>query len=221
MTTVWIFARTIDYLEGGGHFWVYLNWALGFKDCGCHVVWLETVAPQSEPRIIRARLDQLRRRLEPYGLRSLALCSASGDELPDESDLAVAPIDSARDADLLVNLSYAALEALLSRFRCSLMIDIDPGLTQIWTSAGLLALPRYDHYFTIGETVGTPGALFPDCGVRWVYTPPCVSLRFWPACPALENAPFTTVSHWYSHDWIGERDSGYDNTKRAGFLPYL
>ena len=48
MTTVWILARTLSYLEGGGNFWVYLNWALGLKECGCHVVWLETVPQEPD-----------------------------------------------------------------------------------------------------------------------------------------------------------------------------
>jgi hypothetical protein len=221
MTTIWIFARTLGYPEGGGHFWVYLNWALGFKECGCRVVWLEMVGRERETHIIRAKLHQLRQKLARYGLSATALCGGDGKPLPEESDLNVVPLSSARDADLLVNLSYEAPEALLSRFRCSSMIDIDPGLTQVWVSSGHLSLPRCDYYFTIGETVGTPSALFPDCGVRWVFTPPCVSLQFWPVRPVPENERFTTVSHWYAREWIGDGESGYDNSKRAGFLPCL
>jgi hypothetical protein len=219
MTTVWIFANTIDYAEGGGHFWVSLNWALGLKECRCDVVWLEMVRDH-DTQFIKAKLHQLRQKLGRYGLSSIALCTGDGSAVPDESDLNLVPLNSARDADLLVSLNYRAPEALLSLFRCSSMIDIDPGLTQVWVSLGQLSLPRCDYYFTIGETVGTPSALFPDCGVRWVYTPPCVSLQFWPDCAAPENARFTTVSHWYD-EWVGDRESGYDNTKRAGFLPYL
>jgi hypothetical protein len=221
MTTVWMLARTLDYLEGGGHFWVYLNWALGLRECGCHVVWLEMVGRERETQI-RARLHELRHRLVRYGLGpATALCTGDGTAVPQESDLNLVPLSSARDADLLLNLSYHAPEALLSLFQCSAMVDMDPGLTQIWTSSSQFPLPPCDYYFTIGETVGTPGALFPDAGVRWVYTPPCVSLQFWPMHPAPENAPFTTVSHWYGKEWVGDLESGYDNSKRAGFLPYL
>jgi len=222
MTTVWIFAKTIDYPEGGGHFWVYLNWALGLKECGCDVVWLETVGHEREVQAIRAQLHPLRQKLARHGLGSvMALCTGDGSAVPDESELNLVPLSAARDADLLLNLNYHAPEALLSRFRCSSMIDIDPGLTQVWISAGRLLLPRCDYYFTIGETVGTPGALFPDCGIRWVHTRPCVSLQAWPVSPAPENGRFTTVSHWYAEEWVGDKESGYDNTKRAGFLPYL
>ena len=52
-------------------------------------------------------------------------------------------------------------------------------------------------YFTIGETVGTPAARFPDCGLRWHYTPPPVFLSEWPPTPADSTAPYTTVTHWW------------------------
>jgi hypothetical protein len=75
--------------------------------------------------------------------------------------------------------------------------------------------------FTIGETVGTPDARFSDCGLRRQYTPPCVALGFWPVCGAPPGAAYTTVSHWYSKDWVLDGSELYDNTKRTGFLPYL
>ena len=39
--TVCLCADTLGYLAGGGHMWVYLNWALGLRALGCRVVWLE------------------------------------------------------------------------------------------------------------------------------------------------------------------------------------
>ena len=39
--TVCLGANPIGYPEGGGHFWVCLNWALGFRALGCRVIWLE------------------------------------------------------------------------------------------------------------------------------------------------------------------------------------
>jgi hypothetical protein len=35
---------SLGFLEGGGHRWAYLNWALGLKSIGCEVTWLEEVA---------------------------------------------------------------------------------------------------------------------------------------------------------------------------------
>ena len=36
-------AGTLNYDEGGGHFWVFLNWALGLRSLGYRVIWLELV----------------------------------------------------------------------------------------------------------------------------------------------------------------------------------
>jgi hypothetical protein len=101
------------------------------------------------------------------------------------------------------------------------MIDIDPGLLQIWMTQGLVVLPRHDVYFSISEVVGEPGARFPDCGLKWHYTPPCVALDWWPACRASEDAPFTTVSNWSTDEWIDFGGELYRNDKRSGFLPFL
>ena len=60
---VWLGAHTIDYPTGGGHLWVYLNWALGLRESGCEVVWLE--AYDGRPG---RSVESLRSRLRPYGL---------------------------------------------------------------------------------------------------------------------------------------------------------
>src|SRR5437588_754286 len=42
--TVCLLANTLSYPLGGGHLWVYLNWALGLRANGCKVIWMEGVA---------------------------------------------------------------------------------------------------------------------------------------------------------------------------------
>ena len=51
-------------------------------------------------------------------------------------------------------------------------------------SQGMVSVPQHDLYFTIGETVGQPGARFPDMGLKWHYTPPPVFLPEWPPVQA-------------------------------------
>jgi len=46
-TTVCFTAKNIYYLKGGGHFWVPLNWSLGFRALGCDVIWLEPIDPST------------------------------------------------------------------------------------------------------------------------------------------------------------------------------
>src|SRR5438094_221156 len=197
-TTVCLAASTLEYPEGGGHLWVYLNWALGLRALGCRVIWLEAAAPEMPVEQVQALLAGLKDRLARYGLAdAVALCSQSRTPLPRGASEGCLDLDAAAEADLVLNLSYASSPEIIQRFRRSAMIDIDPGLLQVWMSEGLMALPRHDVYFTISEVVGQPGACFPDGGLKWQYTPPCVALDWWPPCPAAADAPFTTLSHWF------------------------
>ena len=42
MPTIVIAAHNVaGFPEGGGHFWVYLQYVLGLRQLGCDVYWLE------------------------------------------------------------------------------------------------------------------------------------------------------------------------------------
>src|SRR5215469_17680727 len=75
--------KTLEYPEGGGHLWEYLNWALGLRALGCQVIWLEGLAPSTPASEIRAKIAALKLRLERYGLANyLALHSSSDGPVP-------------------------------------------------------------------------------------------------------------------------------------------
>jgi len=166
----------------------------------------------------------LNERLARYGLQdSLALFPLAGQALPgDLSCLRLGPDDATR-CDLLLNFRYDLPPELISCFRRRAMIDIDPGELQVWLSKGEIKLAPHTTYFTIGETVGRPGALFPDGGIKWQYTPPCVALDWWPPRWAAPDAVFTTIAHWYGGDEDMDDLQGgyYADNKRTAFLPYL
>src|SRR5215210_5464076 len=239
---------TLHYPQGGGHLWVFLNWALGLRALGCEVIWLETVslletvsALKSRRKYNGLRLERdglverssdlmyevqanvatLKRRLERYGLaENLALHSWSGETLSDEVTKGCMDLEAATEADLLLNLRYNLPGDVVGRFRRSALLDIDPGLLQVWMSQGMVSVPQHDLYFTIGETVGQPGAQFPDVGLEWHYTPPPVFLPEWPPVQADAVAPYTTVSHWWAMEWVEIQGEYRDNNKRAAFLAY-
>jgi hypothetical protein len=243
--------QALNYPQGGGHLWVYLNWALGLRALGCEVIWLETVsieesisALKSRRKYGRLRLERdglvepasdlvhevqmnvttLKRRLKRYGLAdSLALHSRDGEALFDEVTTGCLNLEAAAEADLLLNLRYNLAGEVVGRFRRSALLDIDPGLLQLWMSQGLVSVPQHDLYFTIGETVGQPGALFPDVGLKWHYTPPPVYLPEWPPVQADAMAPYTTVSHWWdgTGGWVEVKGELRNNEKRTAFLDYL
>jgi hypothetical protein len=240
--------QTLNYPQGGGHLWVFLNWALGLRALGCEVIWLETVSNKETVSALKSRrkynglrlerdglverssdlmyevqanVATLKRRLERYGLaENLALHSWSGETLSDEVTKGCLDLEAAAEADLLLNLRYNLPGEVVGRFRRSALLDIDPGLLQVWMSQGLVSVPQHDLYFTIGETVGQPGAQFPDVGLKWHYTPPPVFLPEWPPVHADALAPYTTVSHWWAMEWVEIQGEYRDNNKRAAFLAY-
>jgi len=218
--TVWLAASTLSYPQGGGHLWVYLNWVLGLRALGCRVVWLEAVDPEMPVHEVQELTLALKRRLERQGLAEcLALCSKNGEPLPRAVAERCLDIEAAAEAHLLLNLAYDIPPQVVERFQRSALMDIDPGLLQIWMSMGQLNVAQHDLYFTTGETVGTPAARFPHCNLQWHYTPPAVFLPAWPPTPADPMAPYTTVSNWWG-EWVELQGESFNNEKRTSFLEY-
>ena len=220
-TTVCLFSYGPEYPEGG-FLWIYLNWALGLRALGCQVIWLEGVFPSTPVHKVQAAVTALKNLLERYCLSEcVAVCSMSAKSLRRGAGKGCLGPDDVAGADLLLNIGhYDIPAAVVRRFRRSALVDVDPGLLQVWMSRDGMRVTGHDTYFTVGETVGQPGARFPDGGVKWVHTPPPVALEWWPPHQAPENAPFTTVTHWWG-DWMEEDGKLYPNDKESAFLPFL
>jgi hypothetical protein len=171
-------------------------------------------AEVTTPRELTHRLTEiLRAKLGRYGLADNLLVF-NGQNL--------SALDAADDPDLLLDMAYHASAQVLRRFRRTALLDIDPGLLQVWLSEGQAELAPHDIYFTIGETVGRPDAKFPGGGVDWIYVPPCVALDTWTAYSPNRNGAFTTVTHWStSAEWVIHGAESYHNDKRTGFEPFL
>ncbi|PYO25152.1 MAG: hypothetical protein DMD73_14865 [Gemmatimonadetes bacterium] len=224
-------ANTVGYPQGGGHLWVYLNWALALRAAGCRVIWLEGVDDDVgdtsvahrrrwRGRDVRECVATLQAHLGRYGFaNALALYSITGAPLPADLAASGLTLEVAADADLLLNLSHALPESAVRRFRRSAFVDTDPGLFQVWMTTGDICVAPHDVYFTIGETVGTPAARFPDCGLRWHYTPPPVFLAEWPVVRADPASPYTTITHWWggTFEFAG---TTFSNEKRVAYLEY-
>lgn len=224
-TTICLSANTLYYSEGAGHMWVFLNWGLGLKANGCRVIWLEKIKnnlsiPTEE---VSEKVKLLNQKLKKFGFENaLALYPWNDEELSTELTEQTVSLEEAGQSDLLLNLQYGIPEHVMKFFRRSALVDIDPGLLQFFLAKGKIELPKHDVYFTIGETVGLPTAKFPSAGIDWLYTPPCVAIDYWLPTSSSDSAPFTTLSHWNTDQWIVEEDgSYYSNDKRDGFLPYL
>jgi len=213
--------RTLEFLEGGGHFWVYLQYVHGLRQVGCDVYWVEQFDSRGA-RQERSRVHSLLRRLERYGLAGkVILCTDAGGERTYIGATRSEAHELFERADLLLNFHYAIDPELLACFRRTALVDIDPGLLQTWMSTGLLSVAPHDVYLTTGETVGMPSALFPDGGLEWVHIRPPVCLDLWPYTYDPRCEVFTTVTNWWG-EWATETVEGrpvlYDNTKRIAYL---
>lgn len=242
MPTVIVSSDTVaSYPDGGGHFWVFLQYIHGLQRAGCDVYWMEEFRPGYGPaedrgtfqaaadaaadqRAIATFLDRARN----IGLedRALLYVTRADGRSREWIGVSAAEADAAiRAADLMLNFHYTIAPDLLARARRTALMDIDPGLLQLWMGTGQLSVPRHDRYFTTGETVGTPRARFPDCGVAWIHSPPPVCLDLWPVASDPADETFTTVSGWWSGRWIKLVENGreelHENTKRAAFLPFV
>jgi hypothetical protein len=220
-----------NFPEGGGHFWVYMQYAHGLRQLGCDVYWLEQVGPADPKRETRL-VATLEHRMKRFGLEDKTLLYAldTADKGAPDAIRFIGSHSSAaetvlRQADLLLNFHYAIDPRLLSWARRTALVDIDPGLLQFWIGAGQLAVPAHDLYLTTGETVGKPGGRVPDCGLRWTQVRPPVCLDLWSMAYDPRTASFTTVSSWSSADWLEVKENGKtvlcDNTKRRSFLRFV
>jgi hypothetical protein len=118
--------------------------------------------------------------------------------------------------ELLLNFHYEMRPALLTRFRRTALVDIDPGMLQLWWRQGHLRIHEHDRYLTIGEHLA--GSV---PGVTWVHTAPPVSLDLWPyrydpACEA-----FTSVSSWRTGAYVAlDGHTMLDSNKRVSYLDF-
>src|SRR2546429_4440183 len=200
--------NTAGFAEGGGHFWVYLQYVLGLRQLGCDVYWLEGFRTTGRADRDAAALAKFRERMQRYGLGAKFFVFRTDAEAP-PSELPTSYVDANREqaeavferADLLLNFHYAISPPLLARFRRTALVDIDPGLLQFWITRVQLAVPRHDTYFTIGENVGKPGGRNSDCGADLIPHRPPVWLGHlpYPHQPGCED--LVNVFHCGSLRW--------------------
>src|SRR2546429_2926369 len=146
----------VNFPEGGGHLFLYLQYLHALRSLGCDVYWLERLYTMGDQSKDLALADILARRLRDWGMEGRVIFYAqSDDDAIEYIGVSQAEAEAVfQSAELLINFNHKIDPGLLSRFRRTAMIDIDPGLLQFWISMGQLHVPRHDLYFTIGETVG-------------------------------------------------------------------
>jgi hypothetical protein len=191
--------------HNGGATWTRLSWVLGLKKLGFQVCFVEQIrsascvdaAGRPAPFGTCENRAYFRRVVDEFGLSGWAalVCEETREtEGLEWSRL----LEVAGEAELLVNITgHLTLKALRQMPR-QVYIDLDPGYTQFWHAAGGggARLEGHEHYFTVGENIGTPACAIPTGGIRWRPIRQPVVLEHWPVTGGVDPSRFTTVASW-------------------------
>jgi hypothetical protein len=205
MPTVIVSGALANKYLNGGEAWVRLSWILGLQRLGCTVHFVEQIEPGQcvdadgavapfDRCVNRAYFEAV---TQEFGIENATLVYGEGSQTSGLRIEELEPIAEA--ADLLVNISgHLRLERLRSRLRRRAYVDLDPGFTQLWQAAGNTGagLGGHDHYFTVGESIGTPRCPIPTGDVRWRPVRPPVVLDEWPLANVGDPDRFTTIASW-------------------------
>jgi hypothetical protein len=212
-------ARVASVPWAAGHFWMYAQYVDGLRRLGCDVWWLEELPPGAGTAADVARVETLRARLRPFGLADkLLLYRWEQEDTPTYLSCSARQADHVlAGTDLLLNFHYELGAGLLARFRRTALVDIDPGMLQLWWRQGYLRIHQHDRYFTIGERLD--GSV---PGVTWTHTAPAVSLDLWPYHHDPASEAFTSVSSWRTRAYVDLHGDGtmLDSEKRVSYLEF-
>jgi hypothetical protein len=184
-----------------------LNWILGLKRLGFDVYLVEQISRDAcvdahgmpASFALSENLKYFKAIVEQMGLANrAALVYEAGADIHGLSSYAEL-IDVADASSLLINISgHLTLDEVKRRTGRRVYVDLDPGFTQFWHAQGTgwSRLGGHDHYFTIGEHIGTATCSIPTCGIDWRPTRQPVVLDYWPVAATPDPRRFTTVATW-------------------------
>jgi hypothetical protein len=189
----------------GGHTWVFLQYMLGFCRLGWDVLYVDRLDPAectndagvSCPPAHSRQARFVRTVLERFGLGD-SYCLLLGDCGESLGVPRREALDRVRRSALLLNvMGFLRDQDVLAVAPRRVFLDIDPGFGQMWKELGLAdVFAGHDDFVTIGENIGRPGCPVPTCDRNWITTPQPVVLEHWPATPAPDHGPLTSVASW-------------------------
>ena len=227
MTPVFVGSGFVaQYPEGGGMFWVPLQYLLGLRALGVEAYWLELLWPQSDVARARRRLETFQHYVTALGIAEWVTVVLFPDNERDDPSGREEHYGAASAWDLwarardglLLNLANAIPASLHGRFGRTALFDIDPGQFQLWARDVDLGVGRHDAYLTIGRNLGAPDCPVPLGDVPWQRVWPAVHLPAWPEQPASGAARYTTVTQWWNDGWTVLGNELIEGHKRTSFL---
>src|SRR3989442_10771733 len=119
----------VGFPEGGGHFWVYMQYAQGLRRLGCDVYWLEQVRRRKDPDRDAHALATFRERLERFGMGQRVLLYTLGEDGGPigDPDVSLAQAEAGlRRAGLIPKFPHAIVPRDLSSARRTAPADLGP-----------------------------------------------------------------------------------------------
>jgi hypothetical protein len=168
----------------GGHAWVFLNYLLGLRRLGHHVVFVDRHESDGEGG---RWLDEVMR---GHGFEHDYVLVT---EDPESREDALRRLGG---TDLLIDVNgYLQDEELRAACAVTAFLDIDPAIQQMWQALGQASVfGDHDLYFTVGENIGGEDCLVPACGIEWIPTRQPVAIEEWEG--AGRGSGFSTLATW-------------------------
>ena len=227
-----VYAGGIGRFPVGGHAWVDMNYLAGMvalghdvyyvEECG-HGSWVYDWAAQEVTTDLGYPTAYVSACLDQIGLGDRWAYRA-GDQCVGMPADSIEDICAEADVFFVRGCSVPLWRAEYLRARTRVFVDSDPGFTQIRALTGdsemAETIDRANRLFTIGHNVGREGCPVPTLGRSWTATEPPVSLAHWPAVPADEQAPLSTVLQWRSYADVEFGGVSYGN-KNGVFPAYF
>ena len=193
----------------GGATWAVLQYALGFRQLGHEVYFIEPVEadklqPAGTTLFESINAAYFRQVVTEFGLDICSSLQLRGTK--DTVGMPYRPLaEICERADVLVNISGMLTEqALCSSIPIRVYLDLDPAFNQLWhASAGIdMRFSGHTHFVSIGLALGRGDCAVPTCGFQWITTTQPVVLSKWPVAHSLERPELTTVANWRGYGSI-------------------
>ena len=193
----------------GGATWAVLQYVLGLRALGHHVVLIEPIAPadvrpSNAPLAASTNACYFRDVVTRFALEGCAALLRQ-----DTRETVGMPYGELRaasqTADLLINVSGMLTDPqLIAGISRRVYLDLDPAFNQLWHAAeGIdMRLDGHTQFVTVGCSIGKPACAIPTCGRTWIATLQPIVLSEWPLTGGRRSAAWTTVGNWRGYGSI-------------------
>lgn len=216
----------------GGHAWQHLQYAIGLRQLGHDVYFLEdsddfescydptthemTRDPSFGLEFARGIFDHVGMP-ERWAYYDAHTATWHGPSAVDVRELC-------RTADVCLNVSGVnPLRDWTLQIPVRVLIDTDPAFTQVRNlidPAALQSALRHNVFLSFAENIGTPDCSIPSDGLAWKPTRQPVVLEAWPVTTGPAGGNFSTMMQWESYPAL-RHESRTFGMKSLSFEPYF